>query len=138
MGALYTTLFWFITVTTAISGGLGFLLKLPGFYKPDAYLINGRPATGTTPFEQTATFVFALVYLTPLVGMAYAHVEGSAGARRAAALVPLAYHAASVFGVLFVFPHDLNPAVAPLAFAAAIHAAYAGLCGALFWAAGRR
>jgi hypothetical protein len=139
MSALYTALFYFTTGTTLLSGGLGFLLKLPAFYKPDAYLIGPRdalaPGTGETPFEQLSTYVFSIVYLGPLVGMAYAHLEGSAAAKRAACLMPLVYHAASVLGVLRVFPAALNPAVAPLPAAAAMHAVYAGLFGALFYAA---
>ena len=136
---LYTALFYFTTGTTLLSGGLGFLLKLRDFYRPDAYLIGARdslaPGTGATPFEELATFVFGVVYVGPLVGMAYAHVEGSAAARRAACLMPLVYHAASVLGVLRVFPAALNPAVAPLPAAAAMHAVYAGLFAALFFAA---
>ena len=137
--ALYTCLFAFTTATTLLSGGLGFLLKLPAFYRPDAYLIGARGAlaagTGETPFEVLATFVFGTMYVGPLVGMVYAHVEGSAAAKRAACLMPLIYHAASVVGVLRVFPAALNPAVAPLTSAAAMHAVYAGLFAALFYAA---
>lgn len=136
---LYTTLFYFTTGTTLLSGGLGFLLKLKAFYKPDAYLIGPRealaPGTGETPFETLSTFVFGVMYCGPLVGMAYAHLEGSAAAKRAAALMPLVYHTASVLGVLRVFPAALNPAVAPLPAAAAMHAVYAGLFAALIYAA---
>ena len=146
MGALlsapsaYTALFYFTTLTTLLSGGLGFLLKLPAFYKPDAYLVGPRgalaPGTGETPFEILSTYVFGVMYVGPLVGMAYAHAEGSGAAKRAACLMPLVYHAASVLGVLRVFPTALNPAVAPLPAAAGMHAVYAGLFAALFWAAG--
>lgn len=138
MGRLYSILFYLITSTTLLSGGLGFLLRLPAFYRPDAYLVGAERAVGTgeTPFERCATFVFGLIYVLPLVGMVYAHIEGSAAARRTAALMPLLYHAASVFGVLAVFPDALNPVVAPLDKAAGMHVAYALLCAALFWAAG--
>ena len=141
MGAsswLYTILFYMIIITTAMSGGLGFLLKLPQFYRPDAYLIGSDLAVGAgdTPFERCATFVFGLIYVLPLAGMLYAHLEGSGAARRAAALMPLLYHAASVVGVLAVFPDALNPAVAPRPAAAGMHAFYALLCAALFWSAG--
>ena len=136
---LYTALYYFTTGTTLLSGGLGFLLKLPAFYKPDAYLVGPRdalaPGTGETPFEQLSTFVFGVMYVGPLVGMAYAHLEGSAAAKRAACLMPLVYHTASVLGVLRVFPAALNPAVAPLPTAAAMHVVYAGLFAALFYAA---
>jgi hypothetical protein len=65
-----------------MSGGLGFLLKIPGLYRPDVYVIIGQdgiitPGTGGTPFEICATYVFAIIYLGPLVGMVYAHIEGS-------------------------------------------------------------
>ena len=136
---LYTALFYFTTGTTLLSGGLGFLLKLPAFYKPDAYLIGPVgalvPGTGETPFEKLSTFVFGTMYVGPLVGMVYAHFEGSAAAKRAACLMPLVYHAASVLGVLRVFPSALNPAIAPLPAAAGMHAVYAGLFAALFFAA---
>lgn len=135
MGLLYNSLFYFTSITTALSGGLGFLLKLPAFYKPEAYLIGGLPATGKTQFELVATFVFGLVYTTPLPGLVYAHVQGSTVAKRVAALAPLAYHAASVYGVLAVFPSGLNPAVAPLASAAGMHVVYALLFAAQAWAA---
>ena len=137
---LYTVLFHLIVSTTLMSGGLGFLAKLRGVYTPDAYLVGPAAAlqvgTGSTPFERCATFVFGLMYVLPLAGMVFAHVQGSGAARRAAALTPLLYHAASVVGVLYVFPDALNPAVAPLSSAAAMHGVYALLCGALFWAAG--
>ena len=178
---IYTALFYFTTGTTLLSGGLGFLMKLPvrfarlaaaraggaprparfqcarlkraptapppsrtnprqqAFYKPDAYLIGPRgslaPGRGDTPFEELSTFVFGTMYVGPLVGMAYAHLEGSTAAKRAACLMPLVYHVASVVGVLRVFPAALNPAVASLPAAAAMHAVYAGLFAALFFAA---
>ena len=136
---LYTGLFYFTTTPTLLSGELGFLLKLPAFYKPAAYLLGPRsalaPGDGTTPFEELSTFVFGTIYVGPLVGMVYAHLEGSAAAKRAACLMPLVYHIASVFGVLRVFPAALNPAVAPLPAAAGMHAVYAGLFAALFYAA---
>jgi len=135
----YAALFWFTTITTATSGGLGFLLRVPGFYFPSAYLLGPADAlavgTGSTPFEGLCAFVFGIVYVGPLVGMAYAHLEGSAAAKRAAALMPLVYHVASVAGVLLVFPAALNPAVAPLANAAGMHGLYAVLFAMLFWVA---
>jgi hypothetical protein len=135
--SLYTRLYWFCTITTLMSGGLGFLLKVPGVYRPDAYVVIGydgiaAPGTGTTPFEICATYVFAIMYLAPLLGMAYAHVEGSIAAKRAACIVPLAYHLASTVGVIYVFPHALNPDVAPLGSAAGMHVFYAFLF-ALIW-----
>jgi hypothetical protein len=137
MGVLYASLFYFIVVTTFLSGALGFLLKLPAFYRPDAYLIGADLAVGRgdTPFEILATYVFGLIYVLPLFGMVYAHASGSAVAIRAAAMMPLLYHVASVFGVLSVFPRALNPIVAPLSMAAGSHAFYAALCGLLMWAA---
>ena len=132
---LYTILFWGTTITTMMSGGLGFLLKIPAFYRPDAYIVNGVPGTGLTPFEVAATYVFGIIYCGPIVGMVYAHLEGSAAAKRAAALMPLIYHAASVLGVLHVFPHALNPVVAPLNAAAGMHIVYALLFAALFYSA---
>lgn len=139
MALLYTCLFWFLFVTTLMSGGLGFFGKLSSIYRPDAYLIGPLSeltvGTGTSPFEELSTFVFGIVYVGPLVGMLYAHLDGSASSKRAASLMPLVYHASSVVGVLFVFPHALNPAVAPLASAAAMHGVYAALFALLFWSA---
>ncbi len=136
---LYTLLFYFTTFTTLISGFLGFGLKLPQLYRPDAYFIGARDAlvagTGETPFEVLATFVFFTIYVGPLVGMAYAHFEGSAAAKRAACLMPLFYHASSVIGILRFFPSAINPAVAQLHSAAAMHAVYAVIFAVLFWAA---
>ena len=135
MGLLYRGLFWFVMLTTLSSGLLGFLLKLPAVYRPDAYLVAGAPGTGASPFEVLASYVFGLTYVCPLVGLAYAHAQGSAAAKRAACMAPLAYHAASVFGVLRVFPHALNPAVAPLPTAAGMHAVYVVLLALLAWSA---
>ena len=137
MGLLYTSLFWFVLATTLMSGGLGFLLKFPSFYRPDAYLVGEDLAVGRgdTAFEVLATYVFGLIYVLPLFGMAYAHWAGSAVAIRAAALMPMLYHAASVAGVLFVFPAALNPIVAPLTMAAGSHAFYAALLLLLMWSA---
>ena len=44
MPSLYILLFYFTTLTTLLSGLLGFGLKLPQFYRPDAYLIGARDA----------------------------------------------------------------------------------------------
>jgi hypothetical protein len=120
-----------------MSGGLGFLLKISGIYRPDAYMIIGydgiiAPGTGDTPFEICATYVFAIVYLGPLVGMVYAQIEGSKVAKRASIMMPLVYHIASTVGVLYVFPHALNPHVASLSMAAGMHVVYAALF-ALLW-----
>ena len=92
------------------------------------------PGAGTTPFEAVAHFVFALVYLVPVVGMLYAHVQGSRAAKRAATLTPLVYHAASVVGALYVFPHGLNAAAAPLSQVVGTHAMMAVLLAVLFFA----
>ena len=139
---LYTRLYWFCTITTLMSGGLGFLLKVPGIYRPDAYMIVAgsdglaAPGTGDTPFEVCATFVFAIVYLGPLFGMAYAHhVDGSRAAKRASIVMPLVYHLASTVGVLWVFPHALNPEVASLGSAAGMHVVYAAMFARLFHSA---
>lgn len=134
MARLSTALFWFVTVTTCMSG-FGFLFKIPGIYTPDAYLVNGKPGTGTTEFEVVATFVFAIVYLAPIAGLVHAHMEGTASARRSAAIAPMLYHIASTFGVLFVFSRGLNPAVAPLSAAAGMHAVYGALFAWLYYLA---
>jgi hypothetical protein len=134
---LYNSLYYFTTATTLMSGGLGFLLKIPAFYRPDAYLI-GETLTvgkGKTPFEVLATYVFGIMYVGPLIGMTYAHFEGSAAAKRAAALMPFLYHTASILGVLHIFPKALNPQVAPLSSAAGMHIVYAALFGLLMWSA---
>ena len=134
---LYNSLYYFTTATTLLSGGLGFLLKIPAFYRPDAYLIGSELSIGTgkTPFEVLATYVFGIIYVGPLIGMTYAHIEGSAAAKRAAALMPFIYHSASIMGVLKIFPQALNPAVAPLTSAAGMHVVYAILFGLLIWSA---
>jgi heme A synthase len=124
-----------------MSGGLGFLLKIPGIYRPDAYMISTgydgiiAPGTGGTPFEICATYVFAIIYLGPLVGMVYAHIEGSKVAKRASIMMPLVYHISSTMGVLFVFPHALNPHVASLTMAAGMHVFYAVLFALLWYSA---
>jgi hypothetical protein len=140
---IHNGLYWLLTVTTAMSGGLGFLCKLNGFYNPDAYLIYNaqgllRPGDGSTPFEVCATYVIAVTYLGPLVGMTYAkywHARSPA-AQQAAAIFPLVYHAAMVPGVFYVFPHALNPVKAPLGAAAAMHIVYAALFYLFFTTAG--
>jgi hypothetical protein len=139
---IHNGLYWFLTITTAMSGGLGFLCKLDGFYHPDAYLVyNDRgqltPGRGTTPFEVCATYVIAVAYLAPLVGMTYAKwwttsssTAAAAAAARSAGLFPFVYHAAMIPGVLYIFPHALNPSKASLPAAAAMHVVYAAL---FFW-----
>ena len=137
MSIAYAALYWFVIATTLMSGALGFLLKLPNFYFPHVYLVTTGPSgalsagTGLTPFEVLATYTFGILYVAPLVGMVYAFFEGSAAAKRAACLMPFVYHAASVWGVLEVFPAALNPAVATLASAAGMHAFYAVLLAVL-------
>lgn len=130
-------LFWFLTITTCISGGGGFLLKIPGLYFPDAYIVNGEVGTGTTDFEYVATFVFACVYLCPIFGLLYAHIWESHddAALRAACIAPMTYHAMSVVGIYVVFGRYLNPAVAPIHSAAGMHVFYALLFALLFWTA---
>jgi hypothetical protein len=130
--SIHNGLYWFLTVTTFMSGGLGFLFKIDGFYNPDAYLVYNSqgqllPGDGTTPFEICATFVIAIAYVAPLVGIMYAKWQGSAAAKQAAAIFPLVYHASMIPGVLWVFPHSLDPIKAPLGAAASMHAVYAGL-----------
>ena len=137
---LYHVLFWFYTITAIIIGGLGFLLKIPGLYRPDVYMIIGHdgmlaPGTGGTPFEFWATNVFAIVYLGPLVGMVYARIEGSKVAKRTSIIMPLVYHISSIMGVLFVFPHALNPHVASVTMAAGMHVFYAALFALLWYSA---
>lgn len=100
------------------------------------YLLGAQnslhPGDGSTPYEELTHFVFALMYLLPLVGMLYAHWQGSAAARNAAILMPLSYHLASVVGVWFVFPQALNPVIAHLYVAALTHLFYAILLLALY------
>jgi hypothetical protein len=91
--------------------------------------------TGKTAFEILSTYVFGIIYVGPLIGMTYAHFEGSAAAKRAAAMMPFVYHTASIIGVLKVFPQALNPQVAPLSSAAGMHVVYALLFGLLIWSA---
>lgn len=128
-------LLWFTTVTTLISGS-AFLFKIPSLYRPDAYLIDDRPATGTTSFETVATFVFGCIYLVPVFGLMHAHlVERTASARRSATIAPMMYHFMSTFGVLFVFPESLNPEVAPLSTAAGMHMCYGILFAVMYYIA---
>ena len=121
--SLSSALFWFVTVTTAISGS-AFLFKIKGIYTPDAYFVNGKPGTGRTDFEIIATFVFAMVYLTPIAGVVHAYIEGTASAMRSAVIAPMLYHIGSVFGILFVFGKYLNPEKAPLPAAVGMHLVY--------------
>lgn len=131
-------LFWFLTVTTCISGS-GFLFKIPSLYHPDAYIVDGAPGTGRTGFEQIATYVFACVYLAPIAGLVYAYfLEGgdnNKAALRSASISPMVYHGMSFVGVYFVFGEFLNPEVAPTHSAAAMHGVYAILFGLLYWTA---
>ena len=137
MSILAQVLFWFLTVTTCISGACGFLLKLPKFYFPECYMVNGVPGTGETDFETTATFVFACVYLAPIAGLVYAYTANGAVSEgmMAACIAPLMYHIMSFFGIYFVFGKYLNPDFTSMHGAAAVHAVYAILFGLLLWAA---
>ena len=69
--------------------------------------------------------MFAWVYLAPIAGAIHVHFEGTASARRSAAIAPALYHIASTYGVLAVFGKYLNPDVAPVPAAAGMHAFYA-------------
>ncbi len=137
---LHDGLFWFVSLTTLSSGGLGFLLKLPNFYHPETYLVYSpkgvlAPGTGETPFEQLATFVFGITYVAPIFGLAYARwFTKEASAMRAACIVPFLYHATNIYGVLVTFRHALSPEVS-LSTAVGVHAFYAGLFAALAWTA---
>ncbi len=116
MGIIYSAIFWLVVIMSFTSGFCMFFLKLPSMYRPDVYLV-GRPGSdlapgdGSTPFEVLATFVFALVYLVPLPGMVMAHFSGSALAKRAANMALFLYHAASVYGMRYVFRDALNHTV---------------------------
>ena len=136
MTVFATILFWFVSVTTCISG-MGFLFRIPKLYHPEVYMVNELPGTGETDFEKVATFVFASVYLAPIAGVLYAGLlEGdSHAAMRAASISPMVYHAMSVVGVYFVFGQNLNPEVASIHAAAGMHIVYAILFGLLYWTA---
>ncbi|GKZ00825.1 hypothetical protein MPSEU_001034200 [Mayamaea pseudoterrestris] len=137
LNVLAIVLFWFLSVTSLISGICGFLLKLPKFYFPECYMVNGVPGTGDTDFEKIATFVFACVYIAPIGGLVYAYFAHGAvsEAMMSASIAPLLYHAMSFFGIYFVFGRYLNPEFTSMHGAAAVHAVYAILFGVLFWAA---
>jgi hypothetical protein len=129
-------LFWFLALTTCVSG-FAFLFKIPGVYRPDAYIVDGAPGTGQTGFEKVATFVFACVYLAPISGVihAYFDAENQNAAMRSASMAPMVYHIMSFLGVYFVFGEYLNPALASVDSAAAMHGVYAVLFGLLYWTA---
>ncbi len=117
---VYRCLFWLLVITSSISG-LSLLVQR-GSYRPDAYLVNGVPGTGQTPFERLAAFVFGLVYLVPILAMVYSYFfERSV---RSTSISPAAYHLISSFGCLFVFPDALNPALASPFTSAMLHFAF--------------
>ena len=134
MSVFGSVLCWFLIVTTCMSG-FGFLFKIPGLYHPDAYIVNDEPGTGNTGFEKIATYVFACVYLTPIAGVIHAFFSDSNPAMRSASISPMLYHIMSFFGVYFVFGQYLNPAMASIHTAAAMHGVYAILFGLLYWTA---
>jgi undecaprenyl pyrophosphate phosphatase UppP len=136
MSVFATILFWFVTLTTCMSG-FGFLFRIPKLYHPEAYMVDGLPGTGETGFEKVATFVFANVYLAPIAGVIYAFFfEGDSDASmRSACIAPMMYHVMSVVGVYFVFGEYLNPEVASIHTAASMHFVYAVLFGLLYWTA---
>ena len=80
--------------------------------------------------------MFACVYLAPIAGVIHAYFEGTASARRSAAVAPALYHLMSTYGVLAVFRDHLNPEVAPIPAAAAMHGVYAFLFVVLYLSAG--
>jgi hypothetical protein len=136
MSVFASFLFWFVTLTTCMSG-FGFLFKISKLYHPEAYLVNGEPGTGETDFEKIATFVFACVYLAPIAGVVYAYFfeSESDAAMRSACLAPMMYHIMSTLGVYFVFGVYLNPQLASIHSAAAMHIVYAMLFALLYWTA---
>ena len=70
-----------------------------------------------------------------IAGLVHAHFEGTASARRSAAVAPIIYHLASMFGVLYIFGRGLNPAVAPQSTAAGMHGVYSALFVWLYYLA---
>jgi hypothetical protein len=157
MSIFGSVLCWFLIVTTSMSG-FGFLFKIPGLYHPDAYIVNAEPGTGNTGFEKIATYVCACVYLTPIAnlepgtldsrrlpracvyltpiaGVIHAFFSDSNPAMRSASIAPMLYHTMSFFGVYFVFGQYLNPAMASIHTAAAMHGVDVILFGRLYWTA---
>ena len=56
--------------------GLGNLFKV-GYYYPAAWLVNGKPGTGSAEIEKLLEFVFGLWYTGSITGVLLAYFSGS-------------------------------------------------------------
>ena len=117
------------------STGFGFLFKIPDMYYPEAYIVNGKPGDGTSEFENLARIPFGLCYISPFVGLIYAHISGSRHAKQSSILCPIVYHLISTFGCIFLFNDALNKQFASIYFASGMHLAMLFLCSLYFWIA---
>ena len=53
--------------------GIGLLFKIPGLYRADNFIVNGKPGDGTDDFEKIATTAFGACYFAQLIGIVYSH-----------------------------------------------------------------
>ena len=128
---IHCGLAWTLTALH-FSSGLAFLLKIPGIYRPDAYMIGPlgleKPGDGTTKFENLARIPFGLCYVAPFISVIYAQFNGSCGAKKAASIFPIIYHLYSAFAAIFIFNDGLNPKVAPISAAFGQHLVFGIFC----------
>jgi len=97
---------------SSLAVGCVYLFRVPSVYRPDVFLINREPGTGQTECERMLAFLIGCVFVMPILGLAISHLkEGTASARRSAAIPPLMVHAACVIGISFLYQDAINPDV---------------------------
>ena len=86
-----------ILVTTGhLLLGLGNLLKVPP-YKPETFIVDGKPGTGESPIEKLLEAVFAGWYISSILGVILAYFL-SKQSLKFTLICPMLYHLVSVYG----------------------------------------
>ena len=105
-----------------------------GIYNVDAWMVDGKPGTGSTPVEKMLALIFALWYLASILPVILMYFSGSRIGLQVAILGPLFYHLMiSVNGFLFLESFAVcNPAVTTSNRIGVIHAILTMACIAIY------
>merc|ERR1712066_1045263 len=89
-----------ILVTTGhLLLGLGNLLKVPP-YKPETFIVDGKPGTGESPIEKLLESVFAGWYISSILGVILAYFL-SKQSLKFTLICPMLYHVMSTYMASF-------------------------------------
>lgn len=115
--------------------GIGLLFKIPGLYRADNFIVNGKPGDGTDDFEKIATTAFGACYFAQLIGIVYSHSIWSRNAKQATILCPMVYHLIGALTGITNKGRGLNPKVASKTSVATFHFGLFLACCAYFFVA---